>query len=209
MFLLVTGASGAGKSTVRQAVAPKLGDAVECVELGDVAEVPHWPTITWRQRATEAVVRRALKLQAVDRHLLLSGDPVAVGEVLAAPSADRLDGIAACLLDVNRTAQTARLALRGDDPALLVHHLAFADWMRGHARDPSYMPEVLTTNAWEEMRWERWTSDEGCIGAWTIEVIDTSNLVVEQVATQVLGWCRRALAGEETLLGSHPTAEQQ
>jgi hypothetical protein len=59
------------------------------------------------------------------------------------------------------------------------------------------------------MRWERWTGDEGCIGTWTIEVIDTSNLVVEQVATQVLGWCRRALAGKETLLVSHPTAEQQ
>jgi hypothetical protein len=196
MLLLVTGASGAGKSTVRLAVAPKLGDAVECVELGDVVAVPGVPTIAWRQRATEAVVRRALELQAEARHLLLSGDPVAVGEVLAAPSADQLDGFAACLLDVDRAAQTARLALRGDDPALLVHHLAFADWMRGHARDLSHMPEVLTTNGWEEMRWERWTGDADDIGTWTIEVIDTSNLVVEQVATEVLGWCRRALAGQ-------------
>jgi hypothetical protein len=209
MFLLVTGASGAGKSTVRRAVAPELGDAVECVELGDVVEVPSVPTIAWRQRATEAVVRRALELQAEDRHLLLSGDPVAMGEVLAAPSADQLDGIAACLLDVNRTAQTARLASRGDDPALLVHHLAFADWMRGHARDPRHMPEVLTTNGWEEMRWERWTGDEARVGTWTIEVIDTSNLVVEQVATQILGWCRRALAGQVTLVAADPTPEHR
>src|SRR6202012_4910936 len=117
MFLLVTGASGAGKSTVRLAVAPKLGDAVECVELGDVVPVPGAPTIAWRQRATEAVVRRALELQADERHLLLSGDRVRGGEVRPAPSADQLDGFAACLLDVNRAAQTERLALRGDGPA--------------------------------------------------------------------------------------------
>jgi hypothetical protein len=148
MFLLVTGASGAGKSTVRRAVAPRLGDAIDCVELGDVVEVPSVPTIAWRQRATEAVVRRALELQAEDRHLLLSGDPV------APPGVRGLDA----------------------------------------RSDPSHMPEVLTTNGWEEMRCERWTGDEGRIGPWTIEVIDTSNLAVEQVVTQILGWCRRALA---------------
>jgi hypothetical protein len=71
------------------------------------------------------------------------------------------------------------------------------------------MPEVLTTNGWEEMRWERWIGDEGRVGTWTIEVIDTSNLVVEQVATQILGWCRRALAGQVTLVAADPTPEHR
>jgi hypothetical protein len=52
------------------------------------------------------------------------------------------------------------------------------------------------------MRWERWTGNEGRFGTWAIEVIDTSNLVVEQVATEVLGWCRRALASPR---GATPT----
>jgi hypothetical protein len=52
MLLLLTGASGAGKST-------------------------------------ETVVQRALELQGVGRHVLLAGDPVAPGEVIAAPSADK------------------------------------------------------------------------------------------------------------------------
>jgi hypothetical protein len=200
MLLLVTGASGAGKSTVRRLVAPQLGTAVECVELGDVVEVPRAPTIAWRQRATETIVRRAVGLQSQGRDLLLSGDPVAAGEVLAAPSADELDAVAVCLLDVGSAVQTQRLRARGDDPALFVHHVAFADWMRGHARDPTHMPEVLTTGGWEEMRWERWMDGRRLVGPWAMHVIDTSGLGVEQVATEVLDWCRRALAGQTQLL---------
>src|ERR1700735_4073196 len=124
MFLLVSGASGAGKSTARRLVASKLEPWVECVELRDVVPVPPVPTLGWRQRATDAVVRHALELQKHGRHVLLAGDPVAPGEVLAAPAADRLDGIAVCLLDVDRDTQAARLLARGDDPALLVHHVA-------------------------------------------------------------------------------------
>jgi hypothetical protein len=51
--------------------------------------------------------------------------------VLTAPSADRLDGIVVCALGVDRACQAARLLARDDDPPLLVHHAAFADWMRG------------------------------------------------------------------------------
>ena len=139
---------------------------MECVELHDVCDVPVVPTIAWRQQAVEAAVQRALALQERGRHLLLSGDPVAVGEVVAAPSADRLERIAACLLDLDADAQEARLTERGDDPALLEHHVAFADWMRAHARDPAYMPHVLTTNAWPQMRWERVVK-----GSWDIDVV--------------------------------------
>jgi hypothetical protein len=83
--------------------------------------------------------------------LLLCGDPVAPREVLAAPSADGPDRVAVCLLDVNDQAQATRLSRRGDDPKLLVHRVALANW-RGHARDPRHMPHVLTTGGQEAMR---------------------------------------------------------
>lgn len=205
MFLLVTGASEAGKSTARRAVARRLLPEVEWVELYDVAAVPAVPDIVWRQRATEAVVQRALELEARGRHLLLSGDPVAAGEVLAAPSSVGLDGVAVCLLDVSVDAQAARLARRGDDPSLLPHHQAFAEWLRGHARDPRHMSHVLSTNGWEAMRWDRWSGIDPIDGSWGMEVLDTTPLTPVEVADEIVRWCHGVLCGNAAVL--HPTGE--
>jgi energy-coupling factor transporter ATP-binding protein EcfA2 len=199
MLLLVTGASGAGKSTARHRIARALSSAVQCVELGDVVTVPRYPTIAWRQEATEAVVQRAVELQGTGGHLLLSGDPVAAGEVMAAPSAAQLDGVAACLLDLDPETQAARLAERGDDPSLLVRHQAFAHWMRAHARDPQHMLDVLTTDGWDAMCWERLDIAPGD-RRWGMRVLDTSDLSREQVAAEVLRWCDDALAGRAPLM---------
>jgi hypothetical protein len=59
---------------------------------------------------------------------------------------------------------------------LLADHIAFADWMRGHAKDPQYMPHVLSTNGWEAMRWERLETLDPSNGGWAVDVIDTSEL---------------------------------
>jgi hypothetical protein len=193
VFLLVTGASGAGKSSVRALVEPELSPAVECVELGRLVGVPAIPTKAWRQCATEAAVRRALELQREGRHLLLSGDPVAAGELVATPSAPALEGVAICLLDLSPAAQGARLATRGDDPALLHHHQAFAEWMRRHAEDPLHMPHVLSDGGWGEMCWDRLAA---LAPAWRMARIDTTAMTREAAAAAVLEWCREALAGD-------------
>jgi hypothetical protein len=193
VFLLVTGASGAGKSSTRALIDRELSPVVECVELGHVVDVPAIPTKAWRQYATEVVVRRALQRQREGRHLLLSGDPVAAGEVVAAPSAVALDGLAICLLDLSPEAQGARLAARGDDPALLHRHQAFAEWMRGHADDPLHMTHVLSADGWEEMRWDRLAA---LASAWRMVRIDTTAMTRDGVADAVLEWCRQALGGQ-------------
>src|SRR5215475_5005783 len=110
MLLLITGASGAGKSTARAAVGPVLSPTVECVELFDLMPAPGAMSKVWRQQSAEAAVRRAIELQASGRHLLLAGDPVPAAEVVAAPSAPGLDAIAVCLLDLTPDVQAARLA---------------------------------------------------------------------------------------------------
>ena len=206
MFLLVTGASGAGKSTARELIAGELAPLVECVELRHLAAMPALPTIDWRQRTAEAAVQRAVALQREGRHLLLAGDPVAAGEVCAAPSAGALDAIAVCLLDVDAEAQAARLARRGDDPRQFVHHQAFAAWTRAHARDPQHMRNVLSAGGWEEMRWQRLDHLDPATGDWAMHVIDGSERSETDVAHEVLTWCRRALAGRAPTIRLPPGA---
>src|SRR3712207_8000444 len=56
--------------------------------------------------------QRAIQVQRAGKHYLLCGDPVPPGEVYAAPSADQLEHIAVCLLDVAAEAQRRRLLRR-------------------------------------------------------------------------------------------------
>lgn len=200
MLLLITGASGVGKSSVRAAIAAELEPAVRCVELRDVVAIPPFPDLAWRQRSTERAVRDALELQEEGRHLLLCGDPVAPGEVVAAPSAGGLDRVAACFLDCDPESQRARLLGRGDPPSLLPDHLAFAAWMRAHAADPGHAPEVLTTGGWEEMRWDRLAGRRRGDSDWNVATIETSKRSIEQVAAAALAWVEAALHGETPAL---------
>lgn len=191
MLLLVTGASGAGKSTVRRRVQARFADVLEAAELAELNRTPQW-SLAWRHQAVEKAVRRALQVQREGKHFLLCGDPIPPGEVLAAPSAPALEGMAVCLLHVSPDAQARRLRARGDDPALLPAHAAFAEWMRAHVADPTHRPDVVMTNGWEEMRWERWTSLTHA--PWDATAIDTSDLRPEKVADRVAAWIARRSA---------------
>ncbi len=84
-------------------------------------------------------------------------------------------------------AQAARLAARGDDPSLLVHHQAFAQWMRQQATDPLHRLDVVATNGWGEMRWDR--VPQAAVG-WVAHVIDTTELTPQDTAAAVLSWLR-------------------
>jgi predicted ABC-type ATPase len=77
VLFLLTGASGAGKSSVRHAVEADLAPTVECVELRHPGQVPAVPDVAWRQRMAERAVARAGRLDADGRDLLLAGGPVA------------------------------------------------------------------------------------------------------------------------------------
>ena len=196
MFFLVTGASGVGKSTVRQLIEPEFAGVLDAVELAELGSTPQW-NLEWRHRMVERTVLLALESRRRGKHFLLCGDPVPPGEVWAAPSAPSLDGLDVCLLDANAATQTARLTRRGDDPQYLVHHVAFADWMRHHVVDPRYQPEVLTQDSWPEMRWERVMGATADLQLWSSHIIDTSDLPPEEVAAEVARWLRDQLSAME------------
>ncbi len=194
MLLLVSGASGVGKTTARLHARTLLGDRYEDAELCTLGPIPEVPTSAWRQQQTEAAVRRAIELAEEGRHLLLAGDPIPAGEVLGAPSADRVD-VAVCLLDADRESQSARLEARGDPPDLRERHHAYAAWLRAHATDPGHVPEAVTTDGWPEMRWDRWIHRSPG-PKWQMTVIDTSARAPAEVGRAVAEWCRAAVAGE-------------
>lgn len=193
MFLLVTGASGMGKSTVRRMLEPEFADVVETGEIYTLGVTPQWD-IAWRHQMVERIVQLALEAQERGKHYLFAGDPVPPGEVWAAPSAHRLGRIAVCLLDASEEVQRARLLARGDDSSLLPNHVAFADWMRHHVEDPSYRPEVIQQNGWPEMRWDRPVKDETGSLPWSTHRIDTSGLSLTEVSARVATWLRQTIA---------------
>ena len=120
---------------------------------------------------------------------------MAPGEVIAAPSADRLDGFAACLLDCRADVQRRRLLGRGDPPATFDDHEAFADWLRGHVRDPQHRPEVIASTGWAAMRWDRWRGMRAGDPRWRFCEIDTTERSPAQVAAEALEWSGRVLDG--------------
>ncbi len=192
VLLLVSGASGAGKSSVREAIAADLEPTVTALELRDLDAIPQTATLEWRQRMAERAVVRTMELDELGRHLLLAGDPVAPGEVVAAPSAPMID-IAVCLLDIDEAAQRERLRRRGEPEDLFPRHVAFADWMRRHARDPRHMPHVLTTGGWGAMQWSRLTDIPA--DQWRVSVIDGSKMTRPEANQAVLQWVTDAIEG--------------
>ncbi|MEV0728124.1 hypothetical protein [Polymorphospora sp. NPDC050346] len=188
---------------MRKHLAPRLGAAFEAVELCDLAATDA-VSMRWRQETAEIAAARAVELLTTGRHLLLSGDPVAPAELIAAPSAARAGGVAVCLLDADPHTQTARLTERGDDPALLELHLGFAQWMREHADDPLPRLDVLTQDAAPDARWDRVArlveQDQ-----WHVAVLDTSGQQPVQVADAVEQWIAAGMTEEHLVM--HPTDE--
>ncbi|MDL9977742.1 AAA family ATPase [Microbacterium candidum] len=193
MLLSLTGASGSGKSTVLERLrAVRWGRPVECVEFDSIG-VPSGADTAWRHGAIESWVQRALVAQDAGADLLLCGQ-VPIGELLAAPSADRLDGIAVCVLHCSPAVREARLRGRGDPEEALIHHVRFGEWFRGHALDPRHLPEVIRVETSVPMRWDRW--DDWSMGdpRWAPRIIHTDGLTVGETADIVQAWARAALA---------------
>lgn len=210
MFFLLFGSSCSGKTLALEA----LRGRVERLAIHDFDEigVPPGADLAWRHRANEDWVRRALEHEAAGVDLLLAGQ-TPLGELLAAPSAPRLEVISACLLDCDDATRMARLTARGtawlaQTGGTLRDYLNWAGWMRGHVEDPAARVEVIRCEAsWEEMRWSRWTGWRAGDPRWHVRVLDTSARPVEEVAEALVEWI-----GEERALrdaGAHPLRGQE
>jgi hypothetical protein len=201
------GSSASGKTVALKGVHEQMPDlaAHDFDEIG----VPPDADTSWRQRACEIWVRRALELRAGGRDLLLAGQ-VPLGEILASPPATELEAISGCLLDCDDETRVRRIRARGRAwlarvPGDLQDHLNWAEWMRLHARNPGWRQDVIREDGAEGMRWQRWDAWPEGDPRWRVRAIDTSELPIEEVVDAVRGW----IEDERELLrsASHPLAE--
>jgi hypothetical protein len=197
VLFLVFGASAAGKTIALDALRGRLADLA--IHDFDEVGVPSDADKTWRQRSDEVWVGRALDYQAQGVDLLLAGQ-TPLGELLASPSAPLLEAVSACLIDCDEPTRSARLRARG--AALSGRSAGDPQWLRRHAEDPAWCPEVIREGASHELRWERWSSWQRGDPRWRVRVIDTTSLPVEQVADELAAWIdeERALVRS----GEHP-----
>jgi hypothetical protein len=187
VLLTISGSSCSGKTSIARACADVSGLVVhDFDEIG----VPGTANVSWRQRSLEEWIQRALGYQDEGLDVLLTGQSP-LGEVLASPSATRLHGIAACLLDVDDRERGHRLNRR--DPGKWNHDairsfVGWARWHREHAADPQHRPEVITTGGWQEMRWSRWTGWTRGDRRWSVTVLDTSGRTLARSAADLRRW---------------------
>ena len=184
MFFLVSGAAAAGKSTVIQRI-PNLLDNVECHDSDE--KLVHDEYL--RCSTLEEWIVLAVEAQREGRDFLLAAQSP-LGELLACPSAPRLDGISACLLDCSDTTRIARIRARGIDPRWppTQHALNWAAWHRVHAWDPQWEPHVINGNGPSTHRYNRWLNWAQDDERWRVEVLDTTEASIEQTLAMVAAW---------------------
>ncbi|MDR2998755.1 MAG: AAA family ATPase [Microbacterium sp.] len=193
MLLSVTGASGTGKSTALDALRRvDFGRRVTCVEFDSIG-VPEGADASWRHGAVEHWVRFAIDAQARGEHVVLFGQ-IPPGELLAAPSAERLDGLAICVLHCSPDEQKERLLHRGEPADSIVHHLQFGEWFRRHAADPTYVPEIIRVDSAVPMEWSRWDQLSADDPGWPVSLIDVGPLSRAAIAEHIESWVRESLA---------------
>ncbi|MFF4257129.1 hypothetical protein ACFY1L_38700 [Streptomyces sp. NPDC001663] len=181
MLVYLTGSSCSGKTTIAFAVARRFPD----MAVHDVDE-----SGALRDAASEFWVRRALEYQERGTDMLVAGQ-APLGEVLAAPSAPLLDGIAMCLVDVADQERRARLARRQPgkwDRAAVDAFVGWAAWHRGHALDPRHRPEVLVEGIRQGPAWHRWSGWTAEDPRWSTHVLDTTGRPIDLSVAQIEAW---------------------
>jgi len=184
MFFLVSGAAASGKSTVAKHFPSRLDNLV----CHDHDEKKAMDEHTRCQQLEEWVQLALFHQQDAQDFLLTSHSPF--GELLACPSAPKLAGIKACLLDCSDPVRIQRMRSRGIDPKWPPTQdvLNWASWHRMHAWDPQWEQDVIAGNGPSEHIYDRWLNWKQTDERWKVSVIDTTDTDVEMMLDKVAKW---------------------
>jgi hypothetical protein len=191
VFFLLSGSSGAGKTTLGIAL-PARVDRLAFHELGEFADSP-WagePGWAYRRVPVERALARAREYERDGVDMLLTEG--VVGELLAAPHAVEVEGIATCLVDCSDDERLRRLRLRDNgrvsDPHQLWEFLVWALWLRRHAADPQLFAGPIRGPDDGGWAWDRWTGWHADDPRWSSVVLDTTGETVEDSADRLAAW---------------------
>ena len=184
MFFLLSGSAASGKTTL----ARRLKGQIESLVCHDHDEKRFTGDMT-RAAQLEEWVQLALQHQSNGQDFLLTSHSP-LGELLACPSAIKLSGIAAQLLDCHDTVRIQRMRDRGVDPRWppSQHLLNWASWHRMHAWDPQWEQDVITGDNSAEHNHSRWASWQQGDARWQVDTIDTTTNDIDAVIRIVASW---------------------
>ena len=194
MFFLITGAAASGKTTMARLLRDALPDFI----CHDFDEKQH-STVAERCSFLEEWITEALDAQREGKDFVITAH-APFGELLAAPSAIKLDRISACLLDCDDITRAARYRARPqmEEWPLNQDTLCWASWQRMHAADPQWEQRVIVNNKQPGFRWDRWTKWPSGDKRWRVTRIDTT----AQTAAETLKVLVRWMADERNRINS-------
>jgi hypothetical protein len=194
MLLFVTGASGSGKTAVIPGLKKRLPEF--SVHDFDEREVREDGDTRWRQEQTEYWISKAIENQRLGKDTIVCGSAV-YGEILACPSIRQIDHLAVCLLDCSDMIRVDRLRrFRQAEPDMQV--LTQAAWLRVHAQDPTWCPEMITRDSYDLLQWDNWSGWERGDPRWQQTIIDTGgSKKIDQITSEVVKWVETQVSTQD------------
>lgn len=178
----IAGASGAGKTAVVPYLTKILPKHVQIHDFDDIG-VPADADKKWRQESTEKWLQKLLN---DNKDACIVGQMV-LGEILACPSAKKLDKINFLFLDVSDIERITRLKHSSSNLANQ-NMLNWASWLRMHHQNPNWHITVIEEDAASIMDFSQLKRLSDFKEVANLELIDTTGLELNDVATKIMEW---------------------
>ncbi len=185
-YYFIAGASGSGKTAIIPYLKELLDDNIALYDFDDIG-VPEGADKKWRQESTEKWLQKLLS-EGKDACLL---GQIVLGEILACHSAGRIGNINFCFLDVSDFQRIQRLKER-HATACDQNILNWAAWLRMHHQDPQWMPQVIQEDCSDTIDFSRLAQLEKWDNKANINIIDTTDFSLNEVAIKVADWIKSA-----------------
>jgi len=187
MFYIVSAAAASGKSTMARLLKEELKDKnIICQDFDEPLE-----STSEKVYVMEDLIQDALKAQDAGKdYLVMAHCPF--GELLASPSAIKLEAICGCLLDCHDYVRVPRYLDRQqfEEWPLDQHTLSWASWQRMHAIDPQWEQHVLLKGDKADLHWDRWINWASDDERWKKNIIDNSYKAKEETLELLVQWVK-------------------